>query len=122
MRQVIGNLLANVRAHTGPGVPVALAVRPMGSNAVLTVADEGPGLSSEDAARAFDRFFRTEQDSTRSGSGLGLAIVQAAVLSHGGGTVELDTAPGRGVTAVVSLPLQGDSEKRSSGDRGAAGS
>ena len=69
------------------------------------MADDGPGLTVEQAAHAFDRFYRAEADRSRAsgGSGLGLAIVSAVVADHGG-TVELDTAPERGTTAIVALP------------------
>ena len=58
IRQVLANLLGNVRAHTPPGTPVIVRVFPAGGGAVLEVSDAGPGMSPQDAARAFDRFHR----------------------------------------------------------------
>ena len=58
IRQVLANLLGNVRAHTPPGTPVMVRVFPAGDGAVLEVSDAGPGMSAQDAARAFDRFHR----------------------------------------------------------------
>jgi two-component system OmpR family sensor kinase len=58
IRQVLANLLGNVREHTPPGTPAAVRLAPVRGGAVLEVADAGPGLSGEDAARAFDRFHR----------------------------------------------------------------
>jgi two-component system OmpR family sensor kinase len=72
----------------------------------LTVADDGPGMDAATAGHVFDRFYRADQSrSTRTvGSGLGLAIVAASVEAHSG-SIELDTAPGRGATFRVRLPL-----------------
>ena len=58
IRQVLANLLANAREHTPPGTPVAVRLAPVRGGVVLEVADAGPGMSGEDAARAFDRFHR----------------------------------------------------------------
>ncbi|MFI8088161.1 sensor histidine kinase [Streptomyces sp. NPDC086080] len=101
LRQVIGNLLGNVRTHTAADVPVRLGVVRGDDGVVrLSVADEGPGLAPEDAARVFDRFFRAGGG---AGSGLGMAIVQGAVRAHGG-EVSVTTTPGEGLTATVTLP------------------
>jgi two-component system OmpR family sensor kinase len=71
----------------------------------LRVSDSGPGLTAEDAARAFDRFFRADHARApdTGGAGLGMAIVQAIVQAHHG-TVRLDTAPGEGLTVHLTLP------------------
>ncbi|MFF4487019.1 ATP-binding protein [Streptomyces sp. NPDC001544] len=100
LRQVLGNLLANVRTHTPAGVPVRLGVERVDGVVRLCVADEGPGLAEEDAARVFDRFFRAGGG---AGSGLGLAIVQGVVHAHGG-EVTVRTAPGEGLAVTVTLP------------------
>jgi len=73
----------------------------------VEVVDHGPGLDGEQAARAFERFYRADASRTRAhgGSGLGLSIVAALVAAHGG-RVELDTAPGEGATFSVRLPLE----------------
>jgi two-component system OmpR family sensor kinase len=71
----------------------------------LEVADEGPGLPPEQAARLFERFYRVDpsRSRTRGGSGLGLAIVQAIVhASHG--TVTSSSVLGAGTSFVVTLP------------------
>ncbi|MEY9813958.1 sensor histidine kinase [Streptomyces albogriseolus] len=101
LRQVLGNLVGNVRTHTPADVPVRLGVsRAEDGEVRLWVADEGPGLAPEDAARVFDRFFRAGGG---AGSGLGMAIVQGVVRAHGG-EVTVDTAPGEGLTVTVTLP------------------
>jgi two-component system OmpR family sensor kinase len=73
---------------------------------LLAVADEGPGMTEEDASRVFERFYRTDRARNRAagGTGLGLSIVSALVAGHGG-TVEVVTAPGKGATFRVELPL-----------------
>ena len=97
---MIDNLLANAlyAAPSGSAVSVSVAAgRPW---VELRVRDEGPGLTAEERARAFDRFWRLDHGG--SGSGLGLAIVRRLVEADGG-EVELVDAPGRGLDAVVRL-------------------
>jgi two-component system OmpR family sensor kinase len=105
LRQVVSNLVGNALVHA-PDAPIHLTVRTDGPSAVLEVADDGPGMDPTDAGRAFERFYRADasRQRHRGGSGLGLAIVEATVRAHGG-TVGLDTAPGKGTTVRVTLPL-----------------
>jgi len=104
LRQVIDNLLANVRAHTAPRTPARVGARIIDGRAVLAVEDDGPGLDAEAAARVFERFYRvdTSRARTAGGSGLGLAIVQAIVEAHGG-RVAVTGEPGAGATFTVTL-------------------
>ncbi|MGP4083472.1 ATP-binding protein [Streptomyces sp. KR55] len=102
LRQILGNLLGNVRIHTPADVPVRLGVERSDGVVRLCVADEGPGLDTEDAARIFDRFFRAGGG---AGSGLGMAIVQGVVHAHGG-EVAVRTAPGEGLAVTVTLPAR----------------
>jgi two-component system, OmpR family, sensor kinase len=110
LRQVLANLMGNALAHTPAGTPVQVLARtrPLDGTprAVVEVVDHGPGLSAEQAERAFERFYRADPARSRSrgGAGLGLAIVAALVAAHGG-VVEVDSAPGRGATFRVLLPL-----------------
>jgi two-component system OmpR family sensor kinase len=123
IRQVLANLLGNVREHTPPGTPVAVRLAPVRGGTVLEVADAGPGLSEPDAARAFDRFHRGagrpgngtadhtgasadpagQAEGLDGGSGLGLSIVQAIAMAHGG-QAQLESQPGRGTRVRVWLP------------------
>lgn len=105
LRQVVDNLLSNVRAHTPPGTPVAVSVDRDGEEAVVTVRDHGPGMDPEDAARAFERFYRADRSRSRAhgGAGLGLSIVAALVSAHGG-TVTAEASPGEGTAVTVRLP------------------
>jgi two-component system, OmpR family, sensor kinase len=121
IRQVLANLLGNVRAHTPPGTPAAVRLRAEGAGAVIEVADQGPGMSERDAALAFDRFHRGEgalaaattvrsapagQDGAgAASSGLGLSIVQAIAVAHGG-RADLSSAPGDGTTVRLWIPVK----------------
>ncbi|HUA28351.1 MAG TPA: HAMP domain-containing sensor histidine kinase [Streptosporangiaceae bacterium] len=123
IRQVLANLLANVRAHTPLAAPVAVRLGAVAGGVVLEVADAGPGMSADDAARAFDRFHRAAEQSNGAGhaggparasgdergngagagSGLGLSIVQAIAHAHGG-QATLESWPGRGTRVRIWLP------------------
>ncbi|WP_433475766.1 ATP-binding protein [Spirillospora sp. CA-142024] len=94
IRQVFANLLANVRAHTPPGTPTTIRLAP----GLIEVEDEGPGMSPEDAARAFERFHRGDQ----GGTGLGLPIVAAIAAAHGG-RAELLSEPAKGTVVRITL-------------------
>jgi signal transduction histidine kinase len=121
MRQVLANLLGNVRAHTPPGTAATVRLYAQDGGAVLEVSDDGPGMSAEDAARAFDRFHRgssyragsyradpyhgdDQQPADAAGSGLGLSIVLAIASAHGG-RARLRSAPGHGTTVALWIPL-----------------
>ncbi len=105
LRQVIDNLLGNVRAHTPAGTAVQVSVEPDGPGAVITVADNGPGMEPDEAAHIFERFYRSDPSRSRSngGAGLGLSIVSAIVANHGG-TVSAEGRVGAGTTFTVHLP------------------
>jgi two-component system, OmpR family, sensor kinase len=107
LRQVVANLLSNVRMHTPPGTPVHVSVSELGGNVRLEVADEGPGIDREHRERLFERFYRADPARSRGsgGSGLGLAIVAAVVEAHKG-SVSVDDRPGGGSRFVINLPAQ----------------
>ncbi|TDD13773.1 sensor histidine kinase [Nonomuraea diastatica] len=109
LRQVLGNLLANVLHHTPDGTPAAVRVAAADGHALIEVADQGPGLDQEQAARVFQRFYRVDHrhgnETRRGGAGLGLPIVQAVVTAHGG-KVSINSHPGVGATFRVRLPLR----------------
>jgi two-component system OmpR family sensor kinase len=112
LHQVMANLLANARIHTGAGTVVTtrLAVEP--AHTVLQVVDNGPGIPEELQSEVFERFARGDSSrSSKSGStGLGLAIVSAVVKAHHG-TITVDSSPGR-TEFTVRLPLNGSGAVR----------
>jgi two-component system OmpR family sensor kinase len=107
LRQVIDNLLSNVRAHTPEGTHATVRVRQEAELALIEVADDGPGLDGTSGAAIFDRFFRLDPSRTRStgGAGLGLAIVAAIAAAHGG-RVEASAAQPAGAVFTVRLPAR----------------
>jgi two-component system, OmpR family, sensor kinase len=113
LHRLAGNLVENALLHTAPGTPVTVSVRREGDEAVLEVADRGPGVPGDLRERVFERFACGGGDATRSGgSGLGLAIVRAVADAHGG-HVELLDAPGGGSRFVVRLPAATPAQVRS---------
>jgi len=109
IRQVLANLLGNVRAHTPVTTAVTVRLGSLTGGVLLEVADAGPGMSAEDAAKAFDRFHRATESANGGGhgggggSGLGLSIVQAIARAHGG-QATLESWPGRGTRVRIWLP------------------
>jgi two-component system sensor histidine kinase BaeS len=106
IRQVTENLVSNALRYTDSGGTVTLALKRVGSNAVMTVKDNGIGISKEDLPNIFERFYRTDKSRAREsgGIGIGLAIVKAIVEAHDG-TIEVESKEGRGSTFTVTLPL-----------------
>jgi two-component system OmpR family sensor kinase len=106
LHQVLTNLLTNARTHTAPGTRVEVALRTADGEAVVEVADSGPGIAPELLPHIFERFARADTSRSRKAgsTGLGLAIVSAVVGAHGG-RVDVDTRPGRTVFSVR-LPME----------------
>lgn len=107
LRQIVDNLLANVRAHTPKRTPVHVSVSRVDGMATIAVADEGPGMDEEQIEHAFERFYRADSSRARAsgGVGLGLSIVSAVAAAHGG-TAEAESPPGQGATFRIHLPLR----------------
>lgn len=104
LKQAIVNLIDNAIKYTPRGGAVAIDVTAGRQSATLTVADTGIGIDTDDRARIFERFFRVAPDRGPGGAGLGLSIIKSIVLAHGG-SVAVQSAPERGSTFVVSLPM-----------------
>jgi len=126
LRQVIGNLMSNALTHTPDGTPIEVLIGsgtldprvPDSPPAVtLDVTDQGPGMTPDQAHRVFERFYRADQARTRAtgGSGLGLAIVNSLVAAHGG-VASVRTAPGRGATFRIALPLAPEAQGGTAAD------
>ncbi|HEX8917193.1 MAG TPA: HAMP domain-containing sensor histidine kinase [Chloroflexota bacterium] len=108
LTKVLTNLVENAARYSAPGGPIRIQGTAVEQLVTITVADEGPGLSSDDAERVFERFYRGSKSRSRQsgGSGLGLSIVQALV-RQSQGEVRLDTGPDRGTSVTITLPKQG---------------
>jgi two-component system OmpR family sensor kinase len=106
LRQIVDNLLSNVRAHTPSAAPVRVLVGRANGDAVIDVEDNGPGLTDRQLERVFERFYRADQSRARAsgGVGLGLSIVAAVAEAHGG-CVTARSRQGTGATFRIALPL-----------------
>ncbi len=106
LKRVVANLLDNAVRLAPAGSRIRLATGSEGGRAWIAVADEGPGISPEDQAHVFDRFWRADKARARAdgGTGLGLAIVRQIVAGHGG-EVRLHSKVGVGSSFVVWLPI-----------------
>jgi signal transduction histidine kinase len=102
--RVVKNVVSNAVKYSPPGTTVTLSARRAGADVEIMIADEGTGIAPEALARIFEPYYRTAE-ATRSaaGMGLGLAVVKALVEAQGG-TIAVESAPGRGTRVRVSLP------------------
>lgn len=103
LRTALLNLLDNAVKFTPAGGHVELGVRREGGQALIWVADDGPGIRAEDRARVFERFYRARRTADAPGSGLGLAIVRATLEASGGSARLAETASGTRIE--LRLPL-----------------
>ena len=109
IRQLIGNVLDNAIKYIGQGHLIEVAVKGENGRGVISVRDDGIGISDEDLPHVFDRFYRADKVRSRQsagGAGLGLAICQSIAKVHAG-TIELERAPGTGTKVTISLPRVG---------------
>lgn len=102
LEEAIANLIDNALRYAGQGASITVAVRAQAGQAVLSVEDDGPGLSEQDRQRVFGRFVRATE--AGSGCGLGLAIVREIVERHGG-RIRLEPVVPHGLRALLTLPL-----------------
>jgi len=104
--QVVYNLLDNALKYTQEGGVIRVRLVRSGRDAILTIADNGPGIPKTDQAHIFDRFYRVDKARGRDtgGTGLGLAIVHQMVLMHGG-SVTVDSEEGNGAIFTIELPI-----------------
>ncbi len=111
LRQVVGNLVANVRVHTARSTPFELVVRRVDERAELRVVDHGPGIPGEHGSSVFDRFHRVDlgRSRDRGGAGLGLSIAASIMAAHGG-AIWHEPTPGGGATFVIQLPVTANSQ------------
>jgi len=110
LRQILYNLLINAIGFSPAGEVVTLAAERRSDAVVFRVTDRGPGIPTEIQDRVFDRFETHALGSRHRGTGLGLSIVRSFVELHGG-TVQLDSAVGRGTTVVCAFPVEHVAER-----------
>jgi signal transduction histidine kinase len=103
LRVVLENLVTNAIRYAGPGARCRVSAERRDGAVVLTVADDGQGVSEEDLPRLFERFYRADRARSSRGTGLGLSIVKHVVTSAGG-TVEAAGSPGGGLTVRSRFP------------------
>ncbi len=103
MQRALKNIVHNAIKFTQQGGHIWISARSEGTEAIISVADNGPGIPAEDLPRVFERFFQVDP-ARRDGTGLGLAIVRHIVRAHGGRTWA-ESAQGQGATFYIALPL-----------------
>jgi len=105
LRHALYNLVSNAIKFTPDGGSIRVEVAREGNDALISVVDDGIGMSDEDRERAFDKFVRGKQPDGRAvGAGLGLSLVRSIIELHGG-RIELDSAPETGTKVICRLPL-----------------
>ena len=117
LHRMVLNLLDNAVRYTPPGARIELKLRAAGGDAVVEVADDGPGVPEERRDQIFDRFVRGDgpaDTAVSGGSGLGLAIVRAVAASHGGRAQLGDSELG-GARFTVRIPLAREAQRTGSG-------
>ena len=107
MEQALINLLSNAQKLSPDGASVRLAIDVRGDHVAWSVTDHGPSIASQDRDRLFERFFTS--GGRTPGTGLGLPIALAIDQAHGG-TIEVDSAAGRGSTFTLSALAEGSAE------------
>jgi signal transduction histidine kinase len=112
LEQALVNLVSNAQRFSPEGGTIRVAVVVVGERVEWRVSDDGPGITAEDQDRLFERFFvaRTDRSSAREGVGLGLPTALAIAQAHGG-TIRVDSAPGRGSTFTLAVPVAGPGEE-----------
>ncbi len=99
--EAVWNVIENALKYA-PEAPIHLSASRSNGHAVITVRDEGPGMSESERLHAFERFYRGDQRGEITGSGLGLAIAKRAV-ERAGGEIAIDSAPGQGTAVTITI-------------------
>lgn len=108
--QVLDNLLSNAVKYSPAGGSITVRLAPAGADCKVSISDEGIGMTAEQAARIFDKFYRADASATAvQGAGLGMTIVKELVERHGS-AIAVESTPGKGTTISFTLPLAAGSE------------
>jgi signal transduction histidine kinase len=99
--EAVWNVIENALKYA-PDAPIHLSASRANGHAVITVRDEGPGMSESERLHAFERFYRGDQRGEIAGTGLGLAIAKRAV-ERAGGDITIDSAPGQGTAVTITI-------------------
>jgi two-component system OmpR family sensor kinase len=99
--EAIWNIIENALKYA-PDAPIHLSAAQNNGHTILTVRDEGPGMSESERVHAFERFYRGDERGEIAGTGLGLAIAKRAV-ERAGGDIAIDSAPGHGTAVTITL-------------------
>jgi two-component system sensor histidine kinase BaeS len=110
IHQAVGNLIDNALHQTPAGGTISVATTREAEEAMIMVADTGPGIPADHLPYVFDRFYRADRSRSRGtgGSGLGLAITRHLIQAHGG-SVRVESTPGEGARFMIRLPLNANS-------------
>ncbi|MFN4341028.1 MAG: PAS domain S-box protein [Azonexus sp.] len=110
MQQAIINVLSNAYKYSPQGGPIQISAwqreRGGACQVAIVVRDHGIGMSAEQVARVFERFFRADPSGNIPGTGLGMSLVKE-IMEHHGGSVEVDSEPGQGTSVLLWLPVPG---------------
>ncbi len=105
LRQVLGNLIDNAVKYSPSGGPVEVRLVPTPTAVRISVNDRGPGIGGDDQKLIFEKFGRVAGPGAKPGTGLGLYIARSITEAHGG-ELTVSSAPGRGSTFTLSLPVE----------------
>ncbi len=107
LERVVANLLSNAAKYSPGAQPVTVRARLQQGQVVVSVTDQGPGLTPEDAAHVFDKYFRTQKSGALDAKGLGLGLyISRLIVEAHGGRIWVETEPGKGSTFCFSLPVE----------------
>ncbi|MGA2759292.1 MAG: HAMP domain-containing sensor histidine kinase [Candidatus Cybelea sp.] len=101
LSEAVWNAIENALKYA-PDAPIHLSARRNNGHAIITIKDEGPGMSESERLHAFERFYRGDQRGEITGSGLGLAIAKRAI-ERVGGDIAIDSAPGHGTAVTITI-------------------
>ncbi len=110
MRQVVANLVDNALKYTPRGGSVKITTGTSENRVCITVEDNGIGIRQDEIQRIWERLYRGDEGRSVQGLGLGLSLVKAVVQAHGG-SIELDSTPGRGSKFTIFIPLEGETHQ-----------
>ena len=106
VKQALVQIFDNAAKYSQPGSQISVAARARDGRMILSVSDEGAGLTESEQPRIWDRFVRGERHAaTTSGSGLGLWIANAFIAANGGKMNAVSDGPGKGTTLAIELPV-----------------